>query len=166
VGRYTAQLKSLELSLAASHRNISASPGFHIMNSVAIVGFVGADPEQRQARNNGSKFTVLPVATHRVRSQHRQERRPRPTFQLERSLVGFRRRNAGRRFRFLLVPIELAHDIGANQPRSNLRGLRLLALAMRLLVGGADEAALKQDSAPAQSRGLFSFLRESSLAPS
>jgi single-strand DNA-binding protein len=29
------------------------------------VGFVGADPEQRQARNNGSKFTVLSVATQR-----------------------------------------------------------------------------------------------------
>src|SRR6266699_4216283 len=29
------------------------------LNSVTIVGFVGADPEQRQARNNGSKFTVL-----------------------------------------------------------------------------------------------------------
>jgi single-stranded DNA-binding protein len=28
-------------------------------------GFVGADPEQRQARNNGSKFTVLSVATQR-----------------------------------------------------------------------------------------------------
>jgi single-stranded DNA-binding protein len=35
------------------------------MNSVTIVGFVGADPEQRQARNNGSKFTVLSVATQR-----------------------------------------------------------------------------------------------------
>ena len=32
---------------------------------VTIVGFVGADPEQRQARNNGSKFTVLSVATQR-----------------------------------------------------------------------------------------------------
>ena len=32
-------------------------------NSVTIVGFVGADPEPRQARNNGSKFTVLSVAT-------------------------------------------------------------------------------------------------------
>jgi len=30
------------------------------LNSVTIVGFVGAEPEQRQARNNGSKFTVLP----------------------------------------------------------------------------------------------------------
>jgi len=30
-----------------------------------IMGFVGADPEQRQARNNGSKFTVLSVATQR-----------------------------------------------------------------------------------------------------
>jgi len=35
------------------------------MNSVTIVGFVGADPQQRQARNNGSKFTVLSVATQR-----------------------------------------------------------------------------------------------------
>ena len=34
------------------------------LNSVTIIGFVGADPEQRQARNNnGSKFTVLSVAT-------------------------------------------------------------------------------------------------------
>jgi single-strand DNA-binding protein len=35
------------------------------LNSVTIVGFVGADPDQRQARNNGSKFTVLSVATQR-----------------------------------------------------------------------------------------------------
>ncbi len=35
------------------------------LNSVTIVGFVGAEPEQRQARNNGSKFTVLSVATQR-----------------------------------------------------------------------------------------------------
>jgi single-strand DNA-binding protein len=35
------------------------------LNSVTIVGFVGADPEQRQARNNVSKFTVLSVATQR-----------------------------------------------------------------------------------------------------
>jgi single stranded DNA-binding protein len=33
------------------------------MNSVTIIGFVGADPEQRQAKSNGSKFTVLSVAT-------------------------------------------------------------------------------------------------------
>src|SRR5467141_727849 len=34
------------------------------LNSVTIMGFVGADPEQRQTRNNnGSKFTVLSVAT-------------------------------------------------------------------------------------------------------
>jgi len=32
---------------------------------VKIMGFVGADPEQGQARNNGSKFTVLSVATQR-----------------------------------------------------------------------------------------------------
>jgi len=35
------------------------------LNSITIVGFVGADPEQRQARHNGSKFTVLSVATQR-----------------------------------------------------------------------------------------------------
>jgi single-strand DNA-binding protein len=35
------------------------------LNSVTIVGFVGADPERRQARNNGSKFTGLSVATQR-----------------------------------------------------------------------------------------------------
>jgi len=35
------------------------------MNSVTIIGFVGADPEQRQAKSNGSKFTVLSVATQR-----------------------------------------------------------------------------------------------------
>ncbi|MGA8144274.1 MAG: single-stranded DNA-binding protein [Candidatus Acidiferrales bacterium] len=35
------------------------------LNSVTIVGFVGADPEQRQARNTGAKFTVLSVATRR-----------------------------------------------------------------------------------------------------
>jgi hypothetical protein len=35
------------------------------LNSVTIVGFVGADPEQRQSRNNGSKFTVLSVVTQR-----------------------------------------------------------------------------------------------------
>ncbi|MGH9864482.1 MAG: single-stranded DNA-binding protein [Candidatus Acidiferrales bacterium] len=35
------------------------------LNSVTIVGFVGADPEQRESRNNGSKFTILSVATQR-----------------------------------------------------------------------------------------------------
>jgi len=35
------------------------------LNSVTLVGFVGSDPEQRQARNNGSKFTVFSVATQR-----------------------------------------------------------------------------------------------------
>jgi single-stranded DNA-binding protein len=33
------------------------------LNSVTIVGFVGADPEQRQAKGNGSKFTVLSVVS-------------------------------------------------------------------------------------------------------
>jgi single stranded DNA-binding protein len=35
------------------------------LNSVTLVGFVGADPELRQAKSNGSKFTVLSVATQR-----------------------------------------------------------------------------------------------------
>jgi len=35
------------------------------VNSVTIIGFVGADPEQRQAKANGTKFTVLSVATQR-----------------------------------------------------------------------------------------------------
>ena len=35
------------------------------LNSVTIVGFVGSDPEQRQSRSNGAKFTVFSVATRR-----------------------------------------------------------------------------------------------------
>jgi single-strand DNA-binding protein len=35
------------------------------LNSITPVGFVGSDPEQRQAKGNGSKFTVLSVATQR-----------------------------------------------------------------------------------------------------
>jgi single-strand DNA-binding protein len=35
------------------------------LNSITLVGFVGSDPEQRQAKGNGLKFTVLSVATQR-----------------------------------------------------------------------------------------------------
>ena len=35
------------------------------LNSVTLVGFIGADPEQRQAKGNGLKFTVFSVATQR-----------------------------------------------------------------------------------------------------
>jgi single-strand DNA-binding protein len=35
------------------------------VNSTTIVGFVGADPEQRQAKSNGAKFAVLSVAMQR-----------------------------------------------------------------------------------------------------
>jgi len=35
------------------------------MNSVTLIGFVGADPEQQEAKGNGSKFVVLSVATQR-----------------------------------------------------------------------------------------------------
>ena len=34
-------------------------------NSVQIIGFIGKDPERRQARDNGAAFTVLSVATQR-----------------------------------------------------------------------------------------------------
>jgi hypothetical protein len=35
------------------------------LNSITLVGFVGSDPKQRQAKGNGSKFTVLSIATQR-----------------------------------------------------------------------------------------------------
>jgi len=35
------------------------------LNSVTLVGFVGSDPEQRQAKGNGSKLTVFSLATQR-----------------------------------------------------------------------------------------------------
>jgi single-strand DNA-binding protein len=35
------------------------------LNSVSIIGFVGADPEQRQVKSSGAKFAVLSVATQR-----------------------------------------------------------------------------------------------------
>jgi single stranded DNA-binding protein len=35
------------------------------LNSVSLIGFVGSDPEQRQAKSSGAKFTVLSVATQR-----------------------------------------------------------------------------------------------------
>jgi single-strand DNA-binding protein len=35
------------------------------LNSITLVGFVGSDPEQRQAKGNGSKFAVLSIATQR-----------------------------------------------------------------------------------------------------
>src|SRR5260370_10828239 len=43
-----------------THHTPAGEPAalFHIINSVTIIGFVGADPEQRQARNkNGGKIT-------------------------------------------------------------------------------------------------------------
>lgn len=35
------------------------------LNSVQIIGFIGKDPERRQARANDATFTVLSVATQR-----------------------------------------------------------------------------------------------------
>src|SRR6185312_6903819 len=43
-------------------RRITAMP---YLNSVSLIGFVGADPEQRQIKKSGAKFTVLSVATQR-----------------------------------------------------------------------------------------------------
>jgi single-strand DNA-binding protein len=36
-----------------------------MFNSVQIVGFLGKDPERREARSNGAAFTILSVATQR-----------------------------------------------------------------------------------------------------
>ncbi|MGC2768555.1 MAG: single-stranded DNA-binding protein, partial [Candidatus Acidiferrum sp.] len=35
------------------------------LNYITLVGFVGSDPEQRQAKGTGSKFTVFSIATQR-----------------------------------------------------------------------------------------------------
>ena len=35
------------------------------LNSIQIIGFLGKDPERRQARANGAAFAVLSVATQR-----------------------------------------------------------------------------------------------------
>jgi single-stranded DNA-binding protein len=49
----------------------------HKFNSVTLVGFVGADLEQRQARSNGSKFTVLSVAMQRSWKNAQEEWSPK-----------------------------------------------------------------------------------------
>jgi single-strand DNA-binding protein len=43
------------------------------LNSVTLVGFVGADPEQRQAKASSAKFTVFSVATQRSWKNARDE---------------------------------------------------------------------------------------------
>jgi hypothetical protein len=52
----------------------------------------------------------------------------------------------------------LRYNIRANRPRSDLRGLGLLAFAVRLLVGRADEAAFDEDMS------AFLDVRENSLS--
>jgi len=62
-----ARFGSSGLSLLGAPEN-GAEKGdiFHVLlNSITLVRFVGSDPEQRQAKGNGSKFTVLSVATQR-----------------------------------------------------------------------------------------------------
>jgi hypothetical protein len=62
----------------------------------------------------------------------------------ERRFVGLRRSRSCGSIGFRLTAIELAHDIGANRPRGDLGGLRLLALPVRLLVNRADERAFDE----------------------
>ena len=72
----------------------------------------------------------------------------------ERSFVGPRRLSGSGRVGLWFTAIEPAHDIGADGPRRNLRGLRLLAFAARLFVGRADERAFDEYvSALLDSRG-------------
>src|SRR6266568_7354269 len=60
-----ARFGSSGLSLFGASEKWGKKGDSKCLTSVTIIGFVGADPEQRQARNNGSKFTVLAVATQR-----------------------------------------------------------------------------------------------------
>ncbi len=46
------------------------------LNSVTLVGFVGVDPEQRQAKSNGTKFTVFP-SPRNARGKTRKTNAPR-----------------------------------------------------------------------------------------
>src|SRR6266436_9569271 len=62
----------------------------------------------------------------------------------ERSFVGLWRLRGSRRIGLWFAAIKPAHDIGADGPRRNLRGLRLLAFAVRLFVGRADERAFDE----------------------
>src|ERR1700719_3320573 len=63
---------------------------------------------------------------------------------LERSFVGFRGLLRSSSFGVGLPAVEPPDDVGANRPRGDLRGLGFLAFAVRLFVGGADEAALDE----------------------
>jgi single stranded DNA-binding protein len=59
-------LEAAALALGASENGAEKGDiSMSYLNSVFLIGFVGSDPEQRQPRNNGSKFTVLSVATQR-----------------------------------------------------------------------------------------------------
>ena len=77
--------------------------------------------------------------------------------QLVRNLVrpfGRLHRSGGSsRFRLGFGAIELAHDVGADGPRSDLGRRRLLALAVRPLVGRANEFAFDEDMRAFLDRG-------------
>jgi hypothetical protein len=60
-----ARFGSRRLSLLAAPRKWGKKGDSQMsyLNSVTLVGFIGADPEQRQAKGNGLKFTVFRLAT-------------------------------------------------------------------------------------------------------
>src|SRR5258706_840281 len=71
----------------------------------------------------------------------------------ERRLARVRRLRGRGRLGLGFIAIELAHNVRANRPRRDLRRLRLLAFAVRLLVSRADQAALDEDVRTLLDRG-------------
>jgi len=71
----------------------------------------------------------------------------------ERRFVGVRWLRGRGRFGLGFIAVELSHDIRANRPQRDLRRLGLLALAVRLLVSRADEAAFDEDVRTLLDRG-------------
>ena len=95
------------------------------LNSVTIIGFVGADPEQRQARNNnGSKFTVLSVATERSWKNTDDEWRRRPSGIACACSARGSPNTSRRRSRTEGRPPAQMQAAGKNLPEKNLSGTR------------------------------------------
>src|SRR6266705_1506862 len=69
--RYPPMMQPLTLQVEATRFSKKMGQGkgensvMAYLNSITLVGFVGSAPEQRQAKGNGSRFTVLSVATQR-----------------------------------------------------------------------------------------------------
>src|SRR6267142_3870742 len=83
-------------------------------------------------------------SAHHIEKALRHRRRAFVSNTSERSFVGLRRLRGSGRVGLWFTAIKPAHDIGADGPRRNLRGLRLLAFAVRLFVGRADERAFDE----------------------